>query len=422
MDSMNPFDIVVLAILVLSVFWGGMRGVISQIATIASWGLSWLISARYYTVFATFLPSSETGNTIVAPIVVFVVSAIAIGIAFRFFKRMVSLAGLKEFDRQAGALFGALKGALLCLLITFFAVIVSDKTRDFVNNSKSGPFFVSLIGQVQSFFPESKLKDKFVEISVLNKEEREQSNSLEAQVDSLKDYLKTRVLSQNAAEIVEEVESEATDDNIRTNRSFSSFISNMKKVPNLVRSVAQDGSTFEEARNKIASWGTSEVSDRSFTAIEEFEESMSKDSSSYDSSEASRRVDAFDSFVTSATRLGSANSGFDSELLEDYDRRRANEADYSNATVYPGGGDDYSREDGRFLSTLSSLEVQGINSTRGSDGSLSDGDMTVFQSSENSRGNSEGRAVASRNRRRHSRTASSIRLRSYQYSPSGTDY
>ena len=431
MENMNPFDIVVLAILVLSVFWGGMRGVIAQIATIVSWGLSWIISARYYTVVAKMLPSSETGNTIAAPIVTFVVCAIAIGIAFRFLKKMVSLAGLREFDRQAGALFGALKGALLCMLITFFAVIISDRTRDFVNNSKSGPFFVSIIGQVQDYFPESKLKDKFREIAVHNKEEKEQSDSLEAQVDSLKNYLKSRVLSQDAAEIVEEAETETAKDNVRSNPRLSSFLSNMKSIPQLVRSVATEGTRSENVNIGSAAINVSNSSDSSTYRNGAYANSGTRMSNSspsdyYYPTDSTQGENAFDSFVTASSSLDGNASGADEGFYAGYDQSVGVATGASNAYL---GGDAGNYSDGSSRSrdySGSTSYSRGIGtgfSASSPDSYLSSRNATAYRTQEDGYYDTGSRTASSRNRRRHSRTASSVRLGSYSYSsPSGVDY
>ena len=431
MENMNPFDIVVLAILVLSVFWGGMRGVISQIATIASWGLSWIISARYYTVVAKMTPLSETGSAVAAPVVTFVICAIVISIAFRFLKRMVSLAGLREFDRQAGALFGAVKGALLCMLITFFAVIISDKTRDFVNNSKSGPFFVSIIGQVQEYFPESKLKDKFREIAVHNKEEKEQSDSLEAQVDSLKNYLKSRVLSRDAAEIVEEAETDAKKENVQSNPRFSSFLSNMKSIPNLVRSVANEESKIDGNNIGSAVGKALNSFDRSAYGNNAYANSgtgtdLSNSPSNYGyPSSSSQGENAFDSFVT-ANNWQNNSSSSDDSVYAGYGQRGGATTDYSDAyLVGDVGGYSDSSPGGRGYSEPTSYS-RGFGtgfSASAPDSYSSSRNTAAYRTREDDYYDAEARAAISRNRRRHSRTASSVRLGSYSYSsPSGADY
>ncbi len=207
MTAMNPFDLTALIIIVLSTFWGGMRGIISQLGSLAAWGVSLIVSARYYSVFAPLVPVSDNLKTPCGAFVAFVVSFIALSFAARFLKTAVSLAGLKEFDRQAGALLGLGKGVVLCLAITFFFVLASDKTREIIDSSKSGAFFVAVVSEVQSAFPDSELKAKFAEISATLKKTNE-NETVEDEIDSLKKYLTTHVFTTTAAEVVKEADKE----------------------------------------------------------------------------------------------------------------------------------------------------------------------------------------------------------------------
>lgn len=61
---------------------------------------------------------------------------------------------LKEFDRQIGALFGLAKGGLYCILATLFgATLLGDRTRETINDSKSGRFIASLLARSESIIP-----------------------------------------------------------------------------------------------------------------------------------------------------------------------------------------------------------------------------------------------------------------------------
>jgi len=64
---------------------------------------------------------------------------------FRMVAEVIERVRLKEFDRQTGALFGAAKGVLLCLVITFFAVTLSQPARQAVLRSRTGYYTTVLI-------------------------------------------------------------------------------------------------------------------------------------------------------------------------------------------------------------------------------------------------------------------------------------
>ncbi len=62
-------------------------------------------------------------------------------------RRMIDRVRLKEFDHQIGALFGLAKGVLLCVVITFFVVTLSESARQKVLGTYSGRYIAVLIKQ-----------------------------------------------------------------------------------------------------------------------------------------------------------------------------------------------------------------------------------------------------------------------------------
>ena len=69
-------------------------------------------------------------------LVLYVVTAGAIWLLFRLVSGIIDRLKLKEFDRQLGALFGLAKGVLYCVIITFFAVTLSEPARQAVLQSR----------------------------------------------------------------------------------------------------------------------------------------------------------------------------------------------------------------------------------------------------------------------------------------------
>ena len=79
---------------------------------------------------AGFINTEPPWNTFIAMFILFIVTSLGIWIAFGFVKRWIEQWHLKTFDKQAGALLGALKGALLCIVITLFAVTLLERIHD----------------------------------------------------------------------------------------------------------------------------------------------------------------------------------------------------------------------------------------------------------------------------------------------------
>src|SRR5690606_37549409 len=83
-------------------------------------------------------------------------SFIAFGAA-RMLTRGIEEAGLKEYNAHLGALFGLVKGIVVCLVATFFLATL-DATHNVISNSKSGYYAAITMHKIHPIMPE-KLHD-----------------------------------------------------------------------------------------------------------------------------------------------------------------------------------------------------------------------------------------------------------------------
>lgn len=250
MENISVFDLVVTVLLATATFWGGMRGVVSQISAIATWILSGLAAARYGAVVGDFFSFPEPWRAPVSALIVFCAALLALNVATRFVKRAVSLAGLKEFDRQTGALFGLLKGGAICVVLTFFCVLASEKTRDLVDESKTGPYLASVSLLLKGAFPESETMTRFEELvgtMESTQAKRGETPTLNAEIADLETYLKDNVLSREAADVVEEAESGAETANGGASSGWSRFLNDLRDS---IGAKAANNSTATDARNE----------------------------------------------------------------------------------------------------------------------------------------------------------------------------
>ena len=86
-------------------------------------------------------------------LVLYVATSAGIWLAFRMVAGIIDRVRLKEFDHQIGALFGLAKGVLLCLVITFFAVTLSETLRQAVLKTYSGRYIAILIKRTTPIMP-----------------------------------------------------------------------------------------------------------------------------------------------------------------------------------------------------------------------------------------------------------------------------
>lgn len=152
--AIHPYDIVMLAILGLTTLFGLWKGMAWQVASVASFVLSYVVAANGSAALAPYVSSREPWNRVLAMLILFVATSLAVWLVFRLVAGMIDRVRLKAFDRQIGALFGVVKGALLCLVVTFFAVTLSETLRQNVLQSKSGYYITVLIDRVKPVLPE----------------------------------------------------------------------------------------------------------------------------------------------------------------------------------------------------------------------------------------------------------------------------
>lgn len=155
---MNPlpiqaYDLVMLAVLAMATLFGLWKGMAWQIASLASLVASFIVAMRMSGQVAPMISAQEPWNRFIAMLLLYVATSAGIWLAFRVVARIIDNIRLKDFDRQVGALFGLAKGALLCLVITFFAVTLSESLRQNVLTTYSGRTIAKVIKQTSLIMP-----------------------------------------------------------------------------------------------------------------------------------------------------------------------------------------------------------------------------------------------------------------------------
>ena len=150
----QTYDIIMLAVLALSIVWGAMKGMAWQVASLSALVVSYFVALNFSDMLAPHLGGEPPLDKIAAMLVLYVVTSMVVWLSFRLVKGAIDRVKLKEFDRQIGALFGAAKGVLFCVVVTFFAVFLSEQARDAILTSRSGYYIAELIDRVDPLLPE----------------------------------------------------------------------------------------------------------------------------------------------------------------------------------------------------------------------------------------------------------------------------
>ncbi len=151
---MTFYDLMMFGVFAGAILFGLWKGLAWQIASLAAIFVSYLVAMQFRGQVANLIQAPAPWNMFGAMLLLYLGTSFVIWIAFGYIRRTIERFHLKEFDRQAGALLGALKGALLCMVITMFAVTVADeRVRSAVVTSKSGNFLARSINQLSAVVP-----------------------------------------------------------------------------------------------------------------------------------------------------------------------------------------------------------------------------------------------------------------------------
>lgn len=152
---MSFYDVVMLVVLVGAIGFGFWKGVAWQIASVAAIVVSYIVSINFREPVSQFIQAGEPWNKIAAMLILFVGCSLVIWTAYGFVTRSMEKMELRGFDRQIGALVGAVTGAMLCMAITMFSVsLMGDQAHEAIHDSKLGPHIVRGIHQVHGILPE----------------------------------------------------------------------------------------------------------------------------------------------------------------------------------------------------------------------------------------------------------------------------
>jgi membrane protein required for colicin V production len=163
---MSIYDIIMLIIFGGAICFGYWKGLAWQIASVAAIVVSYIVAVNFREPVAQLIQVEEPWNRIGAMLILFIGTSLVIWTVYAQVSKSLKKMELKGFDRQAGALLGAVKGALLCMVITMFSVtLLGEQAHNAIHNSRIGPYVVTGITKVSAIVPEevSQITQKYVD-------------------------------------------------------------------------------------------------------------------------------------------------------------------------------------------------------------------------------------------------------------------
>jgi membrane protein required for colicin V production len=156
---MNPLDIGVIAVIVLSAIFAFARGFVREALSIVAW-----VGAAVITIYG-FNPvllavSPLVNNALLAQLIagfgLFVVSLIVLTIITGFLARMVRSSALSPIDRTLGFIFGLVRGAfIVCLAYLALDFFPPADRPAWIKDAKSAPLLKKGADELRVFLPET---------------------------------------------------------------------------------------------------------------------------------------------------------------------------------------------------------------------------------------------------------------------------
>ena len=151
---MATYDILVLIVLAATTCLGALKGFAWQVASLTALFASYLVAYKFRLVVGQWLPIAAPMNTLVAMLLLYVSCSLAIWFAFHQLRKLIDRVKLKDFDKQMGALFGLLKGAAICTVVTLFAIaLLGERVGDAILSSYSGRWMARGADHLEAVLP-----------------------------------------------------------------------------------------------------------------------------------------------------------------------------------------------------------------------------------------------------------------------------
>jgi len=156
---MNPLDIGVVAVIVLSAIFAFARGFVREALSIVAWvGAAFITLRGFGAAFAIVDPIVKNPllSQLVAGFGLFVISLIVLTILTSIAARYVRTSALSAVDRTLGFIFGVARGVLIVSLayLLLDAAVAREDRPAWVQQAKSTPFLHWGADELKVFLPE----------------------------------------------------------------------------------------------------------------------------------------------------------------------------------------------------------------------------------------------------------------------------
>lgn len=149
-------DIAMLAVLVISMIVGAMRGFVFELLSLAGWVAAWIAAQWFGPELSQHLPVGTPGSPLnlgAGYVVTFVVALVVWTIGAKLVRLVIHATPLSLIDRVLGAAFGLLRGAVVLLLITFVVGITPLEKNPLWRQSQGAIWLNGVLQAIRPLWP-----------------------------------------------------------------------------------------------------------------------------------------------------------------------------------------------------------------------------------------------------------------------------
>ena len=154
---MGWFDLTIIAIILVSMLFGLVRGFVKESISLASWILSGFIAIRYFSPLSEILLpyfESPTLRSGIAFAALFVITLIIGAIVNFMASQMVSKTGLSGTDKTLGMIFGMARGAFIIALLVLLADFTPMPNESWWQASFMIGYFTEMADWIKTMLPQ----------------------------------------------------------------------------------------------------------------------------------------------------------------------------------------------------------------------------------------------------------------------------
>lgn len=150
--TLTVYDGVMLMIVLACVIQGAWRGMVWQIAPIASLVLGYVVAYPLSERLAPYFGQPPT-NRLLAMVAIYLAVSLAVYLMVRSIRESLERMKLVEFDRHLGALLGGVKGVLFTIVLTIGLLTLSPQARPIILPSETRTIAARVMNTISPILP-----------------------------------------------------------------------------------------------------------------------------------------------------------------------------------------------------------------------------------------------------------------------------